>query len=56
MWMETNANRFSQYVDALITITTTLETYQMILDFSKDWTESCSTCTNDNYDQFSCKL
>ena len=56
IWMETNANRFSQYVDALITIATTLETYQMIIDLSKDWTESCSTCTNDNYDQFSCKL
>ena len=56
IWMETNANRFSQYVDALITLTTTLETYQMIIDLSKDWTESCSTCTNDNYDQFSCKL
>ena len=56
MWMETNANRYSQYIDAIITLMTVLETYQLIIDFSADWTESCSTCTNDNYDQFSCKL
>jgi hypothetical protein len=54
--METNANRYSQYIDAIITIITTLETYQLIIDLSADWSESCSTCTNDNYDQFSCKL
>ena len=56
IWMETNANRYSQYIDAIITIMTTLETYQLIIDLSVDWSESCSTCTNDNYDQFSCKL
>ncbi len=56
MWMETNANRYSQYVDAIITLMTTLETYQLIIDLSADWTENCSTCTNDNYDQFTCKL
>lgn len=56
MWMETNANRYSQYIDAIITLMTTLETYQLIIDLSADWSESCSTCTNDNYDQFSCKL
>ena len=56
MWMETNANRYSQYVDAIISIITTLETYQLIIDLSADWSKKCSTCTNDNYDQFSCKL
>ena len=56
MWMETNATRYSQYVDAIISIITTLETYQMIIDLSADRSKSCSTCTNDNYDQFSCKL
>lgn len=56
IWMETNANRYSQYVDAIISLITTLETYQLIIDLSADWTENCSTCTNDNYDQFSCKL
>ena len=56
MWMETNANRYSQYVDAIITLMTVLETYQLIIDLSADWSENCSTCTNDNYDQFSCKL
>ena len=56
LWMETNANRYSQYIDAIITIMATLETYQLIIDLSADWTESCSTCTNDNYNQFSCKL
>lgn len=56
MWMETNARRVSQYIDAMTTIMTTLETYQLIIDLSADWSEKCSTCTRDNYDQFTCKL
>jgi hypothetical protein len=56
MWMETNAKRVSQYIDAMTTIMTTLETYQLIIDLSADWSEKCSTCTRDNYDQFTCKL
>ncbi len=56
LWMKTNATRYSQYVDALIMIMTTIQTYQAIIDLSVNWSEKCSSCTNDNYDQFACKL
>lgn len=56
MRMKTNATRYSQYVDSIILIITTLQTYQVIIDFSKNWSEKCGTCTNDNYDQFTCVL
>jgi len=56
LWMKTNASRYSQYVDSLILIMTTIQTYQAIIDLSADWSEKCSSCTNDNYDQFACKL
>ena len=54
--MKTNATRYSQYVDSLILIMTTIQTYQAIIDLSVDWSSKCSSCTNDNYDQFACKL
>jgi len=56
LWMKTNATRYAQYVDALILTMTTIQTYQAIIDLSVNWSERCSTCTNDNYDQFACKL
>ncbi|MCK9466717.1 MAG: FG-GAP-like repeat-containing protein [Candidatus Absconditabacterales bacterium] len=56
LWMKTNATRYSQYVDAIILLLTTLETYQAIIDISKNWSEKCGTCTNDEYDQFNCKM
>ncbi len=56
LWMNTNATRYSQYVDSLILIMTTIQTYQAIIDLSADWSKKCSSCTNDNYDQFACKL
>jgi hypothetical protein len=54
--MKTNATRYSQYVDAIILLLTTIETYQAIIDISKNWSEKCGTCTNDDYDQYNCKL
>ncbi len=56
LWMKTNATRYSQYVDSLILVMTTIQTYQAIIDLSVDWSQRCSSCTNDNYDQFACKL
>jgi len=40
-WMEINANRFSQYVDAVTTILAIVKTYQVMLDFSANWTAKC---------------
>ncbi|MBQ7073673.1 hypothetical protein IJM86_01115 [bacterium] len=55
-WMNANANRYKQYVDAIILIISTIRSYQVLIDFSANWGAKCSTCTNDNYDQYSCKL
>jgi len=56
LWMKTNATRYSQYIDSLILVMTTIQTYQAIIDLSVNRSEKCSSCTNDNYDQFACKL
>jgi len=56
MWMNTNATRYSQYVNAIINIMSTIETYQAIIDLAANFNKRCSTCSNDNYDQFTCKL
>ena len=55
-WMEVNANRFTQYVDAIITILGVVKTYQVIVDLFVDRGKKCGKCTNDTYDQYSCKL
>jgi hypothetical protein len=54
--MDLNATRFSQYVDAIITILAIVKTYQVIVDFSANRGKKCGTCTNDTYDQYTCKL
>lgn len=55
-WMDINAKRFSQYIDVFVTILATVKTYQVITDFSVNWTSKCSTCSKDTYDQYACKL
>ena len=55
-WMDVNANRFSQYCDAIITIVTIVKTYQIMIDLFVDWWSKCWKCTQDTYDQYSCKL
>lgn len=54
--LNTNANRFSQYVDAIIILVGTIKTWQAIIDFSVNRSEKCSKCSNDNYGSFSCSL
>jgi hypothetical protein len=56
LWLNTNATRFEQYVDAIIAMSTALQTRQAILDLSVDWQKKCSTCTMDNYDAYACSL
>jgi hypothetical protein len=55
-WLQTNANRYSQYVDAITLIVGAIKTWQAIIDFSVNRSEKCSTCSNDNYGSFSCSL
>jgi len=54
--LNTNANRFSSYVDAIVLLVGTIQTWQAIIDFSVNWSEKCSKCSNDNYGSFSCSL
>ena len=54
--LNTNANRFSSYVDAIILLVGTIQTRQAIIDFSVNRSEKCSKCSNDNYGSFSCSL
>lgn len=55
-WLDTNANRFSQYVDAITLIIWAIKTRQAIIDFAVNRSERCSKCSNDNYGSFSCSL
>jgi hypothetical protein len=56
MWLDTNAKRFSQYVDSIVTLIGVIKTRQALIDFSVNWNQSCATCSNDNYDYYSCSL
>ena len=47
--LNTNANRYSQYVDAITTLVGAIKTRQAIIDFSVNRSEKCSKCSNDNY-------
>jgi len=55
-WLYKNAIRYSQYVDAIVLMVWMIKTYQLLIDFSVNWTQQCWTCTTDNYDSYSCKL
>lgn len=52
----TNANRYSQYVNSLVTLIWIIKTYQILIDFSVNRSERCGKCTNDTYDSYSCSL
>jgi len=54
--MQTNAVRYSRYVDAIITMIGIIDTRQPLIDFSTNWRTKCAKCTVDNYDYYSCKL
>ncbi len=56
MWLNVNAKRFSQYVDVIITLIGVLKTWQVLIDFTVNRSESCGSCSNDNYDYYSCTL
>lgn len=55
-FLNINATRFSQYVDAITLIIGSIKTWQAIIDFSVNRSEKCSKCSNDNYGSFSCSL
>lgn len=55
-WLRINATRFEQYVDALIAISTAIQTWQAVLDVSINWQKRCSNCTIDTYDIYACSL
>lgn len=55
-WTSQNAERFVWYVDAIVLMLNIIKTYQLIIDFSVEWSENCGNCAKDTYDQYSCKL
>ncbi len=55
-WTSVNSERFVWYVDAIILAINIIKTYQIVIDFSKEWSKNCGTCSRDTYDQYSCKL
>ncbi len=55
-WTTVNSERFVWYVDALVLIFNIIKTYQILPDFSVEWSEKCGSCARDTYDQYSCKL
>ena len=55
-WVVTNAERFVWYIDAITLIINIIKTYQVIIDFSVEWSKKCGNCSRDTYDQYSCKL
>ncbi len=54
--INTNANRYSQYVNSLVTLIWIIKTYQILIDFSANRSERCGKCSNDTYDSYSCSL
>ena len=48
-WLNTNANRYSQYIDAITILIGAIQSRQAIIDFSINRSEKCSKCSNDNY-------
>lgn len=54
--LNTNANRYAQYVDAITLMIGSIKTRQAIIDFSVNRSEKCAKCSNDNYGSFSCSL
>jgi hypothetical protein len=55
-WLNTNATRFSSYVDTIIALMGAVKSRQALIDFSTDWKSKCGKCTVDNYDYYSCTL
>lgn len=55
-WTRANANRIVWYIDAITLIMNIIKTYQIVIDFSINRSENCGNCTEDTYDQYSCKL
>ena len=55
-WTSINSERFVWYVDAIVLMMNIIKTYQLIIDFSVEWSQNCWNCAKDTYDQYSCKL
>ena len=55
-WVVANSERFVWYIDAITLMLNIIKTYQLIIDFSVEWSNKCGNCAKDTYDQYSCKL
>ncbi len=55
-WVNVNARIYAKWIDSLILIMTAIETYQVIIDISANWTKNCGTCSRDGYGAYWCSL
>lgn len=55
-WLNTNATRFSSYVDSIILMVGAVKSWQPIIDLSTNRKSKCGKCTVDTYDYYSCML
>ena len=55
-WVVANSERFVWYIDAITLMLNIIKTYQLIINFSVEWSNKCGNCAKDTYDQYSCKL
>jgi len=55
-WMSTNAKIYAKYIDALILIVSSIKTWQILIDFSVNWSQKCGKCSRDSYGSYSCGL
>jgi len=54
--LDINSKLFEQHVDAIILAIAAFETWQAVIDLTVNWKQHCASCSNDNYDYFSCSL
>jgi len=51
-----NAARFTSWASSIRSMITAVKTWQLLIDFAKNWKERCGTCRVDNYDFATCSL
>lgn len=55
-WMTANAKIYSKWIDALILIVASIKTWQILIDFSVNWSQKCGKCSRDSYGSYNCGL
>ena len=54
--MRENAEMFEAWTEAILLMIDTIESRQVMVDWSVEWAADCDTCTRDAYDSHGCTL